>query len=84
MTTKYIVGVLAALSIMPSFAAYQISNQASPWLIRARGIWVKPDVSSTTISGIGGSVTHLSSHVMPELDFTYFFKKNWAAERSAS
>lgn len=52
----------------------------SPWLIRLRGIGVLPETSSSTISTIGGKVTHISNAVVPELDFSYFFTDHIAAE----
>jgi len=50
----------------------------SKWQVRVRGIVVTPD-ESATIEAIGGSVA-ISTAVVPELDFTYFFTENWAAE----
>ncbi len=52
----------------------------SPWLIRLRAIDVIPSMSSSTISVIGGEVTHASKQVVPELDFSYFFTPHIAAE----
>lgn len=54
--------------------------QSDSWLVRLRAIDVVPDTSSSTISVIGGHVNHISSQVTPELDFSYFFTKNIAAE----
>ena len=80
--------LLAALLASTSFASsYSVAekdvpvvNEKSPWLIRARALWVKPDPSSSTITTIGGTVNHISSTVVPELDFSYFFTNNIAAE----
>ncbi len=52
----------------------------SPWLIRARAIDVDPFASSGTLNLIGGHVNSISSQVVPELDFSYFFTSNIAAE----
>lgn len=46
--------------------------------MRLRAISVVPD-ESATIQAIGGDV-QISSAYVPELDFTYFFTKNVAAE----
>jgi outer membrane protein len=46
--------------------------------VRLRAISVVPD-ESATIQAIGGDV-QISSAYVPELDFTYFFTKNVAAE----
>ena len=48
------------------------------WIIRARALMVDPD-ESADISPIGGTVD-IDEQYVPELDFTYFFTKNVAAE----
>lgn len=50
----------------------------SKWQIRLRGLAVVPD-ESADIEAIGGDV-EIETAVVPEVDFTYFFTKNWAAE----
>ncbi len=54
------------------------SSDFSRWQIRFRGIVVTPD-ESASIEAIGGDID-ISTAVVPELDFTYFFTENWAAE----
>lgn len=54
------------------------SSGFSKLQIRLRAIAVVPD-ESATIEAIGGDV-NISNSYVPELDFTYFFTKNWAAE----
>lgn len=53
-------------------------EEFSKWQVRFRAIVVAPD-ESATIEGIGGDVD-ISRAFVPELDFTYFFTENWAAE----
>jgi len=48
------------------------------WQVRLRGVSVMPD-ESATISTIGGDIS-ISDSFIPEVDFTYFFTKNIAAE----
>lgn len=48
------------------------------WQVRLRGIAVVPK-ESATIGIIGGDVD-INTAIVPELDFTYFFTKNIAAE----
>lgn len=48
------------------------------WLMRIRGINMNPDVSST-VNVIGGAAD-IDSDTVPELDITYFFTDNIAAE----
>jgi len=72
---------LVALLIL---GAFQINAQktentsADNWQVRARLISVIPS-ESATIEAIGGDVT-ISEVYVPELDFTYFFSNNIAAE----
>jgi len=54
------------------------STDFSKWQVRLRGLVITPD-ESATIETIGGDV-EISTAVIPELDFTYFFSENWAAE----
>lgn len=48
------------------------------WQVRVRGVAVVPD-ESAKIGIIGGDV-NIQNTFIPELDFTYFFTKNFAAE----
>lgn len=48
------------------------------WQVRVRGVGVIPD-ESANIGVIGGDA-NISNTLIPELDFTYFFTKNIAAE----
>jgi len=54
------------------------NSEASKWQIRLRLVSVIPD-ESADIEAIGGDVA-ISTAFVPELDFTYFFTDNWAAE----
>lgn len=68
--------VTTALSLSLMMPAAQAAE--GDWMVRGRLISIVPDESST-ISPIGGKAD-LSNEVVPELDFTYFFTKNIAAE----
>jgi outer membrane protein len=62
-------------------AAAMLSNvalAADDWLVRVRGINVNPDVSSS-VTVIGGKVD-IDDDTVPELDISYFFTDNIAAE----
>jgi len=50
-----------------------------PLTIRVRGLGVLPDVDSDPIPAIGGEAD-VDNSVGVEIDFTYFFQKNLAAE----
>lgn len=65
--------------IMTGFCAFSQSNQSTEkWRIRLRGVAVMPQ-ESAKIGVIGGGAK-ISNSFIPELDFTYFFNKNFAAE----
>lgn len=74
MNKKIILGVVSILASTTGFAGL------SDLMIRARVIDLYPYESSTTITTIGGKVKDVNDDVAPELDFTYFFNKNIAAE----
>lgn len=78
---KIVLSLLALASFTVNFAqekAEPKKSDFSKWKVRARVIGVVPDEKST-IGIIGGSA-NVSNDIVPELDFTYFFTKNIAAE----
>jgi len=56
--------------------AQQKSDDFKRWQARLRVITIIPDVSDD----IADANVDISNTVVPELDFTYFFDENWAAE----
>jgi outer membrane protein len=54
------------------------SNEFKRWQVRLRAVGVAPE-EIATIGIIGGDVA-ISNALIPELDFTYFFTENFAAE----
>jgi outer membrane protein len=54
------------------------SNEFKRWQVRLRAVGVAPE-ESAIIGIIGGDVA-ISNALIPELDFTYFFTENFAAE----
>jgi outer membrane protein len=91
---KIVSGAFAAALLstvaVPAFAADLPSMKAAPvlpvidtfdpFLIRVRGLAVLPDASGTKLNGNRLSGAELSDNGIPEVDFTYFFTKNIAAE----
>ncbi|MGN6095477.1 MAG: OmpW/AlkL family protein [Bosea sp. (in: a-proteobacteria)] len=85
--------LLGATALSPALAADMPSSKAvpaapmltpwSPWMIRGRALAVVPqEEASLRLGGapvVGGKVD-ISNSVVPELDITYFFTKNIAAE----
>lgn len=76
--------LVASMSVLTGALALDedaVSRQLqSPWQLRLRAIDVNPTASSSTITGLGGQVNEVSSDTVPELDISYFFTKNVAAE----
>jgi outer membrane protein len=70
-----------ALALVASSAlvAPALAANDSPWMVRVRVIDVIPDESSH-LTGAGAGTVDISNQVVPELDISYFFDKNWAAE----
>lgn len=69
----------AALALGVSLMATSaLAATEGDWMIRVRALGVLPDESST-ISPIGGKA-HVDNSVVPELDISYFFTPNIAAE----
>ena len=78
---KRIVLALMAVSFLSLTANAQdevTKDDFKRWQVRVRGVAVVPD-ESAKIGIIGGDV-NIQNTFIPELDFTYFFTKNFAAE----
>ena len=70
--------VLATLSLAASSAAMA---QETPWLVRVRAVHIDPADKSDPVGGTGASDRlTVSSKTIPELDVSYFFTPNLAAE----
>lgn len=55
--------------------------QESPWMVRARAVHIDPADRSSPIAGVTESdLITVSRKTIPELDISYFFSPNWAAE----
>lgn len=77
---KIMMSILGALFVAGAVQTTQAeSNDFSHWLVRLRGIAVIPEVSTNAVNPIGGHI-HTSNQIVPELDFSYFFSQNIAAE----
>lgn len=81
--SAFMVGTILGLAATPAMAR----DLGETWdkerfQIRVRGVVVAPDDDSS-VSVIGGE-TDVSTEVVPEVDVTYFFTKNVAAELIAA
>lgn len=74
---KFTIALLATAALAASASA-----EDGKWMIRARALGVIPQEDSS-ISPIGGKAA-VDNSVVPELDFTYFFTENVAAELIAA
>lgn len=73
--------ILAVVALGTNFVTAQENTETVAkdykWQVRLRGVGVVP-TESASIGVIGGDVS-ISNQFIPELDFTYFFTKNIAA-----
>jgi outer membrane protein len=72
--------ILAALGM--GFTAGAAMAEEGPWLVRARAVHIDPANKSTAIPGLGvaADAITISSKTIPEVDISYFFTPNIAAE----
>lgn len=70
--------VLATIMFVGINVFGQTTETKETWRIRLRGVAVMPQ-ESATIGVIGGDAK-ISTSFIPELDFTYFFDRHFAAE----
>ncbi|MBI5261441.1 MAG: OmpW family protein [Bradyrhizobium sp.] len=72
---------------LPVYTKAPVVEPFNPWMIRLRALGVIPDAGGSTVNVVGvpalsspNSGLSISNQVVPELDITYFFTKNIAAE----
>ena len=70
--------LIGALGLFAGVEQARAEGGDSPWMIRVRAIHVAPD-ESATVTGLTGTVK-AGSATIPELDISYFFTDNIAAE----
>jgi len=71
---------LALAAVIPTLWGAAAAEQGD-WLVRLRGIVVAPtENTSAVLPGFPGSEVGVENAFVPELDFTYFFTRNIAAE----
>lgn len=78
-------GSAGAADLGKAPAAYKVPTMVAfnPWMVRVRGLAVIPGGSNRVSAAgalIAGAKVDMSNSVVPELDITYFFTKNIAAE----
>lgn len=73
---KLLLSIIVIALISINAIAQEDSNDFNRWQARLRGIAIIPDVDDD----LDAAKVDVSTAVVPELDFTYFFDENWAAE----
>lgn len=77
---KSATAAVLVLAVIGAYAGNAMAEE-SPWLIRARAVQIDPANKSAPIGGVGASDRlHVSSKTIPEIDVSYFFTPNIAAE----
>ncbi len=72
-----------AVSFLGLFATEAMAQQQSPWQVRVRAVHIDPADKSDPIPALGvmgSDAISVSSKTMPEIDISYFFTPNIAAE----
>lgn len=73
--------IALAAAAVAAFAAVPAHAQQSPWQVRVRAVNIDPANKSDPVGGVGAADTiTVSRKVIPEVDISYFFTPNLAAE----
>ena len=72
---------VALVATSTLFASFNAVAEDGNWMMRVRALYVDwMQESSPAPLGITANAIHLEKKMVPEVDFTYFFTKNLAAE----
>lgn len=71
--------LIAALLALGTVAAPAMAQQ-SPWMVRVRAVNMDTANKFDTTSALPADSVHVSDKTIPEVDISYFFTPNWAAE----
>lgn len=71
---KQLIAVAALCALMSSTAMAQQAKEG-PWMVRVRAV----QLNSANTDATGLKLT-INDKVLPEVDFSYYFSKEWAAE----
>lgn len=75
-----VAGVVGMVGFASSVAAQTVDKDA-PWLVRARVVYIDTRNASDPIGGVGAADrVDVGNKTIPEVDISYFFAPNWAAE----
>lgn len=71
--------LIIALAALGTFSGQAMAEQ-SPWLVRARAVHIDTANKFDTTSALATDSVHVSNKTIPEVDISYFFTPNLAAE----
>ncbi|HEX8886419.1 MAG TPA: OmpW family outer membrane protein [Noviherbaspirillum sp.] len=75
---RTVITIAIAAATLTAGAAFA---QESPWMVRARAVHIDPADRSSPIGGVTeADLITVSKKTIPEVDISYFFTPNWAAE----
>jgi outer membrane protein len=69
-----------AVSFLGLFATEAMAQQQSPWQVRVRAVHIDPADKSDAFGPYASDAVTVSSKTIPEIDISYFFTPNIAAE----
>lgn len=73
--------MLKLMAVLIGVVGANAMAQETPWQVRARAVYIDPANGSAPIGGTGAADRiHVSTKTIPELDVSYFFTPNIAAE----
>ncbi|MBS7348592.1 MAG: OmpW family protein [Comamonas sp.] len=74
---KTVLAFAAAATTLATGAAFaQTGDDASPWMLRLRAVHIDSDNGGSA----GAAGVSIKNKTIPEIDISYFFTPNWAAE----
>jgi outer membrane protein len=72
---------LTTLTLLATaLAAPCLKAEEGPWMIRLRAVQIQTANKSDGFATVPADAIHVSNKTIPELDFSYFFTKNFSAE----
>jgi outer membrane protein len=72
---------LATLTLLAAaLAAPSLRAEDGPWMVRLRAVQIQTANKSDAAPGLPADAIHVSNKTIPEVDFSYFFTRNFATE----
>jgi outer membrane protein len=72
---------LATLTLLAAaLAAPCLRAEEGPWMVRLRAVGLQPANKSDAFGTVPADAIHVSNKTIPEVDFSYFFTRNFSTE----